>query len=167
MTNFTEKTDLQIDQWIQNHEKKGATGYPLYLDLLEERARRGEERSLLLLQHSLSLLRRAAIQQTCVSYGDLAKESGVEWSKARHRMNGRGGHLDHLLDVCFAKGLPMLPALCVNKGGIASGELDETALKGFADGARRLGFAVSEDRSFHHDQRDACWAWGKQQSAED
>jgi hypothetical protein len=165
MTDFSAKSDVQIDQWIKNHEDRQATNLPLYAELLEERARRGQEKSSLLVDTSIALLRTAAIEQRCVSYGDLAAESGVAWSRARHRMNGPGGHLDQLLDVCHARKLPMLPALCVNQGGIRTGELEENALRGFATGARRLGFAVGpavhEERAFHHQRRDECWSWGR------
>lgn len=165
MTNFLTKSDTQIDQWIANHERKQATNLPLYAELLEERARRGQEKSNLNVNKSIALLQTAAIEQRCVSYGDLAKESGVDWNRARHRMNGPGGHLDQLLDVCHARKLPMLPALCVNQSGLKTGELEENALKGFADGARRLGFAVHDERAFHHKRRDECWAWGKSAGA--
>lgn len=158
---FSAKNDAQIEQWILNHERKNATGAPLYRELLLERARRGELRSSLKVSLSIQLLRTAAIEQRCVSYGDLAKESGVEWATARHRMNGAGGHLDHLLLECHCQGLPMLAALCVNKESLASGELEETALKGFAEGARRLGFTFGDERAFHRTQRDACWTWGR------
>ncbi|RWN25284.1 hypothetical protein [Mesorhizobium sp.] len=164
MTNLTEKTDTEIDQWIRNHEQKGATSAPLYLQLLEERARRSQEKGHLNIDMSLELLAQAAIEQRCVTYGDLAKASKVGWSQARHRMSGANGHLDRLLDVCHARGLPMLPAICVNESGRDNGELEASALGGFAAGARRLGVAVAEERSFHRQARDACWHWGREQS---
>ncbi len=36
------KTDAEIRNWIRNHEKAGKTSAPLYLQLLEERARRSQ-----------------------------------------------------------------------------------------------------------------------------
>jgi len=163
MTDFSKKTDDQIDHWIFNHERGHATDKPLYRELVEERARRGESRSNLKVERSISLLKQAAIEQRCVSYGDIAKASGVDWSKARHRMNGSGGHLDNLLDICFTQLLPMLPALCVNQNGVATGELEPAALTGFCNGARRLGFPVTDEIEFHHRARDQCWAWGASQ----
>ena len=157
------RTDQQLGNLINNHEAKGATGLPFYRGLLEERARRSQAKSLLNVERSLQLLRRAAIEQRCVTYGDLAKASNVEWSQARHRMSGANGHLDRLLDVCHARGLPMLPALCVNQSGLQAGELEESALSGFAAGARRLGFAVTDGLSFHRQCRDECWKWGREQ----
>ncbi|MBZ9857895.1 hypothetical protein LB566_29360 [Mesorhizobium sp. CA13] len=164
MANLSEKKDAEIDQWIRNHEQKRATGAPLYLQLLEERARRSQGKGHLSIDKSLELLSQAAIEQRCVTYGDLAKASNVEWSQARHRMSGANGHLDRLLDVCHVRNLPMLPAICVNESGRDTGELEASALEGFAAGARRLGFAVADALSFHHQTRDACWQWGRDQS---
>lgn len=158
---LAEKTDNQIDQWIHNHERKGATGEPLYLELLEERARRSKQKGLLDVNKSLELLTQAAIEQRYVTYGDLAKANNVEWSRARHRMNGMNGHLDRLLDVCHARGLPLLPAICVNGSGRTSGELEPAALGGFSTGARRIGFVFDDASAFHRQMRENCFQWGR------
>lgn len=163
MASLSEKKDIEIDQWIRNHEQQGATSAPLYLQLLDERARRSQGKSHLRIDMSLELLSQAAIEQRCVTYGDLAKASNIEWSQARHRMSGANGHLDRLLDVCHVRKLPMLPAICVNESGRVTGELEASALEGFVAGARRLGFVVADALSFHHQARDACWQWGRDQ----
>jgi hypothetical protein len=163
MSDLSLKTDAEIAQWILNHEEKRATGAPLYLGLLEERARRAQASNNLQIDKSLARLMEAARQSGCTTYGALAAASDVEWSKARRAMSGAGGHLDRLLDVCHARGLPLLTALCVNQGGVAACELEPDALKGFCTGARRLGFSFADDRAFHHDQRSACWEWGRSQ----
>ena len=108
MIDLTTKTDAQIDNLIRNHEEKDARDRPLYPALLEERAKRAQARSSLSFEKSLDLLRRAAMERRCVSYGDLAEASDVPWSEARHKMNGAHGHLDLLLDICHANGLPLL-----------------------------------------------------------
>lgn len=163
MIELTSMTDTQISNLIRNHEEKNARDRPLYSDLLVERACRGQKKSGLNFDKSLELLRLAAIGQKCVTYGDLAKASGLPWNQARHQMNGPNGHLDRLLDICHANGLPMLPAICVNKNGVETGELEPTALKGFADGARRLGLAVVDEQAFHAKMRGDCWLWGRSQ----
>ena len=159
--NLTNKNDNEIDTWIRNHEKRGATESPLYKQLLEERARRSDADHGLRVEASLEALERAAIQQVCITYGELAKASGVDWNHARHRMNGPSGHLDRLLDICHARGLPLLTAICVNQAGVRDGELGEAALAGFAAGARRLGIPVTDPLEFHHECRDECWSWGR------
>jgi hypothetical protein len=160
---FSAKTDPQIEQWIANHEAKGATGTSLYLALLEERVRRAQATQKMNFERSLDHLKQAAMEQRCTTYGALAGASGVEWSKARHQMNGANGHLDRLLDICHVKGLPLLTAICVNQSGVMEGELGPDALEGFANGARRLGISVGDPLAFHHQCRDACWAWGRDQ----
>ena len=159
------KTDAQINALIKNHEDKNARDRPIYPLLLEERARRAQARGRLDFNKSIALLRDAAINQTCTSYGQIAEASGVEWSVARHQMNGPNGHLDRLLDLCHSRGLPMLPAICVNKPNLLVGDLDPTALSGFANGARRLGYDFTDERVFHRSCQEECWAWGREQKA--
>lgn len=157
---LTTKTDAEIDTWIRNHENAGKTSSPLYLALLDHRVGRAQLKQKLDFDRSLAHLKQAAVNQSCTSYGALAAASGVEWSRARHQMNGPNGHLDRLLDLCHARGLPLLTAICVNQANVADGELGEEALAGFVAGARRLGIAVGDARDFHHRCRDECWAWG-------
>ena len=160
---LTTKTDVALDQLVLNHEAApGGRDRPLYGELLEERGRRSDGKQLLKLDASIEHLKQTAITQGCTSYSALAAASGVPWSKARQKMNGSGGHLDRLLDLCRVRGLPMLTAICVNLDGLASCELGEEALQGFAAGARRLGLRVDDPLSFHHWCREECWAWGLQ-----
>jgi hypothetical protein len=156
------KTDRQIDQWITNHETKGETASPLYLALLEERVARVQATHKLSFEKSLEHLKQAAIEQRCTTYGALAAASNVDWSHARHQMNGPQGHLDRLLDICHVRGLPLLTALCVNQNGVSKGELGKEALEGFANGARRLGISVIDPKTFHEQCRDASWQWGSE-----
>lgn len=154
------KTDSELDTWIRNHETAKKTGEPLYHRLLEERARRSQSKHRLDFDKSLEHLKTAARSQRCTSYGELAAASGVDWSKARHQMNGPGGHLDRLLDICHARGLPVLTAICVNQSNLDDGELGDAALAGFAAGARRLGMSVADPREFHRQCVKECWEWG-------
>lgn len=154
--------DDRINHWILNHEKKQATREKLYLALLEERARRDRKKGHLDVERSLVLLVQAAREQRCVTYGDLAKANDIEWSVARHRMNGPNGHLDRLIDVCHARSLPQLSAICVNERGRETGELEPSALKGFVAGVRRLGVTVHDELAFHRQQRDECFRWGRE-----
>ncbi len=164
MVDLSAKSDREIETWIRNHENERATAAPLYIQLLEERVRRAQARHRLDFDKSLAMLKQAAIAQRCTTYGELAAASGVEWSKARHQMNGANGHLDRLLDICHARGLPLLTAICVNQGNVKDGELGEDALAGFVTGARRLGLGFGDAREFHRKTRDECWEWGKNQA---
>lgn len=162
---LTKKSDAQINALIKNHEDKDARDRPIYPLLLEERARRTQTKNNLNFDQSIALLSNAAVNQVCVSYGQVAEASGVEWRLARHQMNGPYGHLDRLLELCHSRGLPMLPAICVNKANLHTGELDPSALAGFTDGARRLGYSISDVRAFHRERQEDCWAWGRERKA--
>lgn len=160
------KTLKELDQMVENHEKTaGGRSHPRYALLLEARAKLSQEGKLLSIERSMDHLREKAIEGVCTSYGKLAAASGIEWSRARTQMNGTRGHLERLLDICHARGLPMLTAICVDKDGVEKGELSETALAGFANGARHLGYEFTDEAEFHRQQRDACFAWGRSQRA--
>jgi hypothetical protein len=162
MTQLSNKSDREISNWIKNHEDQRQTESDLYRALLLERARRSQASQKMSFENSLARLKDAARDQKCISYGDLAAASGVEWSQARHQMNGPNGHLDRILEICHATHLPLLTAICVNQQNLAIGELGKEALAGFVTGAQRLGLNVSDPLAFHHSCRDECWEWGKQ-----
>jgi len=157
---LSKKSDAELRSWIENHETKGVTGTPLYLALVEEEARRkgrGLKTSV-----SLEVLKQAARDGKFIAYGDLAEANAVPWSQARHLMNGAHGHLDNLLSICHANGLPLLPSICVNQGGVRTGALSDEALAGFAKGAERLGYAVTDRGAFLRKCQQACFEWGRQ-----
>ncbi len=162
------KTDAEIDQWIRNHEQRNATSSSLYKKLLEERAARSKAKGLLEIEKSLVALKQAAKEQRFITYGDLASVNHVPWTKARHRMNGTSGHLDLLLDVCHARGLPLLPAICVNESGRTTGTLEAAALAGFIAGALRVRAGAGElpiigdEKEFHRKTCEECFKWGRE-----
>jgi hypothetical protein len=47
--------------------------------------------------------------------------SGIEWSHPRHQMNGPHGHLDRLLELCYARGLPFLQLFASIRIGSSKG----------------------------------------------
>lgn len=160
---FDNKTDVEIESWARKYEEAGKTDHPDFLLLLAERSRRRQMKQKLDLERSLEHLQTCAVQGKFTSYGELAKASGVDWSHARHQMNGPKGHLDTLLDVCRSRGLPLLTAICVNQENLEKGKLGIDALSGFADGARRLGMAVGDAESFHAECVQECFDWGRKQ----
>jgi len=156
---YAAKTDEEITTWVSRLEKAGETRSPLYRRLIEERSSR--QPPLLQTEVSLRHLTATARSGKFTTYGDLAAANGAEWSKARHLMNGAHGHLDQLLDICFARDLPLLPAICVNKEGVRTGDLSPEALNGFAAGARRLGLEFGDDREFLRECQQRCFEWAK------
>jgi hypothetical protein len=158
---LTAKSDEGLNQMIANYEDRaGGTALPLYKQLLEERARRSQASQRLNLDRTLEHLKDAAFRQVCTTYGNVAKASGVAWTQARRQMDGANGHLNRVADLCHARGLPFLTALCVNQNDVEAGELKGEALAGFVACARRLGFFVADEQAFHREQRDTCWRWG-------
>jgi hypothetical protein len=87
--NLAAKSDSEIDTWIENHERRGATDTDLCRELLEQRSRR--QSKILNVEIFLMHLMEAARRDAFVSYGSLAEENDVAWSKARHAMNGLAG----------------------------------------------------------------------------
>jgi hypothetical protein len=152
---ITAKSDSEIETWIENHERRGATDTGLYHELLEERARR--QSKLLNIEKSLAHLMEAARRGSFVTYGSLAEANGVPWNKARHAMNGAGGHLDLLLDICHARGLPLFTAICVNQQAVLTGELEPHSLQGFTKGAQRLGYRVTDPLLFLKERQRECF----------
>lgn len=160
---FDDKTDAQIESWARKYEEAGKTDHPDYALISVERTQRRQMKQKLMFELSLGHLKVCAIEGKFTSYGELAKASGVDWSQARHQMNGPKGHLDTLLDVCQNKGLPLLTAICVNQENLKTGELGPDALSSFVDGARRLGISVSDAEEFHARCAYQCFEWGKKQ----
>lgn len=89
-----------------------------------------------------ALILAAARVRRRLSYGEVAAASFLAWPEARRRMDA------HLQGVCAASlraGGPLLSAIVVNRGGIATGRMEARALAGFTTMARRLGVAVGTD----------------------
>jgi hypothetical protein len=153
------KTDAEIDVWIANHERQGKTKSPLYLSLVEERSRRHGHG--LTLNKSIATLIAAAKKRQFISYGELAEANGVAWTKARHRMNGKHGHLDDILAYCHSNGLPLLTAIVVQKGRLQTGEMDQFTLDGFIEGAQRIGVPVTDPIHFLAECQRECFDWAE------
>jgi hypothetical protein len=156
----SELTDDEIKTLIANHERAGATTAPRYREVVEEHALRFGKG--LRVDVSLAHLKQAANERRFTTYGALAEANGVSWSQARRRMDGAHGHLDDLLSICHAHGLPLLTALCVNKEGLADGSLTDAALSGFTKGAQRLGYVVTDERAFLRNWQEQCFAWARE-----
>jgi hypothetical protein len=159
MKDLSNLSDDAVTTLIANHERKRETTSVRYRELVEERARRFGKG--LRADVSLAHLKQAAIEQRYTTYGALAEANGLPWSQARRRMDGAHGHLDNLLSICHAHGLPLLTALCVNKEGLSDGNLSEIALSGFVKGAQRLGYLITDQQAFLRKCQQECFAWGK------
>lgn len=157
MDDLSKYSGAQIETWIKNHEAKGVNDSELFRRLLEERARRQSKS--LKIEKSLAHLVNVAREGKFTTYGELARASSVPWNEARYAMNGANGHLDRLLDVCHARELPLLTAICVNQQGIKSGKLSKESLKGFIKGAQRLGYKIIDEEEFLRRSQRQCFDW--------
>jgi hypothetical protein len=153
------KSEDEIAAWMANHERLGQTQSPLYASLVTELARRRDLG--LRPERSLDCLMQAAKAGRFVSFGELAEASGVAWSKARRAMSGPRGHLDKVMAICHARGLPLFPAIVVNKSNVETGRLHDEAVRGFNVSARRLGIVVSDEARFVRECQEACFRWGR------
>lgn len=94
-----------------------------------------------------------------VSYGDLAKRSGVPWSRARRPMSLL---LGRLLVLGQARGWPMLSAIVVSRDDLGTGRLSPPALKGFAAAALGLGvYAGGDLERFVAECQAGVFAWAR------
>ena len=110
--------------------------------------------------NSIEAIRSAAAQRGFISYGAIAKASGIAWSaKVRSQMRP---HLEGVCEKMLRDANAMVSAIVVNQDNLGSGELDPQSLTGFIDCARRLGFGIVEDRqSFLREQQQRTFAWGE------
>jgi hypothetical protein len=159
MVDLGKKSDSEIDAWIGNHERLGKTKSELYAALVRERNRRHGHG--LTIERSMQAMILAAQERRFISYGELAEANGVEWTKARHRMNGKHGHLDDLLAYCHANNIPLLTAIVVQKGKLESGEMDSFTLDGFVEGVERLGISVTDAEKFLRGSQEQCFRWAE------
>jgi hypothetical protein len=154
---LTSKSDAEIDTWISNHERLKKTDTELFRSLVVERGRRHGRG--LSIDVSMQAMMQAAKNGKFISYGELAEANGIAWTKARHLMNGKHGHLDNLLAHCHANGLPLFTAIVVQKGKLESGDMEDFTLAGFVEGAERIGCSVTDDHEFLRLCQEACFTW--------
>jgi hypothetical protein len=155
---FSDLTDTRIDTWIERFVAKRLTADPQCQLLFEERARR--QSKLLSIEKSLQHLVETARVAKFTTYGALANASGVSWDRARYVMNGPRRHLDRLLEVCYARNMPLLTSLCANRRGLAAGEPSDVALDAFVNGAKRLGYEITDRKEFLRKSQRECFEWG-------
>ena len=77
------------------------------------------------------------------------------------RGHGANGHLDNLIDICRARGVPLLTAICVNQRSVETSELTKESLARFikAKAAQRLEYTVSDEQAFLQKCQQECFEW--------
>jgi hypothetical protein len=149
-------SDQQLKNIIDNHRRQGATDRALYLQALEEEARRSGNG--LDFNKTFEVIRRAAQARRFVSYKELADASGAEWNKVHYSM---GKHLWSLVEFAHRKGWPMLSAIVVNQGNVTTGQMEPNTLKGFVAAAKDLGFSITDEEAFLREQQRRVFEWAR------
>ena len=98
--------DVQLQNLIDNHRRKGVTELATYKEALVEQARRIGKG--LDFETTIRVISQAAREGRYISYGDVAKASGVDWNQVRY---ATGRHLDDLIEYCHLNELPFLAQL--------------------------------------------------------
>jgi hypothetical protein len=98
----------------------------------------------------------AARRRRFVSYGALAKASGVPWARARHPLFQQ---LGRLVKIGHDRGWPLLSAIVVNDGDVDTGALRDTTLQGFLAAARSVGLDVADPKALVKEQQRKLFDW--------
>lgn len=145
---FETMTIDDLETVIGHHERLKRTSEPTYAAAkaeLERRASRGLD-----VQITRQAILRSARKRAFLTYGDIAKENGVAWNKAYRPI---AKHLDEVMQIAFRQGEPLITAIVVNEAGRQTGALDDNSLKGFIEGASRLGIEVANPQAFLREQQ--------------
>lgn len=151
-----EHTDNELRALIENYQRAQALTAPRYLEAIDELARRTGNG--LDIQKSVQLIRSVASEDKFLSYKQLAEQSGADWSKVHWALFK---HLGELIDYAHGNGWPLLSAVVVNQSSIATGELEPSALRGFVEAARGLGYNVVDEIGFLKEQQAKVFEWAR------
>lgn len=157
MSDFEKYSDKQITNLIANYQRQSKTADPYFHSLLDEHSKRVGNG--LNFSQTLEAVREAAAERRFLPYKELADKSGCVWNKVRHTIPR---HLQSLLEYCYAREMPLLSAIVVNKHNAATGKLDEGSLIGFVKGVELLGIRVDDPELFLRNEQEKIFAWANQ-----
>jgi hypothetical protein len=147
-------------------DRQKAEAEMVMLAIADERRRRRPAPNLgpsaagngLIPEKTLELIRHAAAEGRFVSYGEVAKQSGVPWNTARRAMPL---HLGDLCAYAHNRGWPLLSSIVVNKENLKDGMLEPLSLAGFLKAAEALGFQINSGISFLKEQQRQVFEWAR------
>jgi hypothetical protein len=150
----------QLENLVENHRRKHATGAPLYADALRELgARNGKG---LEFDKFLSIILQAAEDGRFLSYKQLADASGADWNQVRFAMNG---HLWNLVEYSHLRHGILFSAIVVNTPNSATGKMEPKTLKGFIAAARLLDYPITDEEAFLKEQQERVFVWAQKESS--
>jgi hypothetical protein len=138
----------QLENLINNHRRKRATGSAVYLEALGELERRRGKG--LDFDKSLTIILNAAREERFLSDKELADASGADWGQVRYAV---GEHLWKLVEYSHRRYGILLSSIVVNKPNVGSGAMEPETLKGFIGAARLLGYPVVDEVGFLQEQQ--------------
>lgn len=141
---------------IENHQREMAFDRPEYAAALEELQNRRSPS--LDLDRTIKCILASAKTDHFLSYGDVAKANGCDWSSVRRQMPR---HLDLVLAKAHARGAPLITAIVVNDSNRQTGALEESSMSGFVAGAERLGLKVDDAEAFLRAHQSATFEFAK------
>lgn len=98
----------------------------------------------------------SARKKQFISYSDLAAANSANFPKVRYKLNSQ---LGELMSLAVEREWPILSSIVVSKPNLDSGTLEGTALEGFVDAARKLGFTITDSLEFVEKQQKAVFNW--------
>ncbi|RZJ05063.1 MAG: hypothetical protein EON89_05300 [Brevundimonas sp.] len=145
---FESMSVADLETVVANHERLKRTDEPTYALAQAEL----ESRMSRVLDISITrqAILRSASKRAFLTYGDIAKENGVPWTKAYRPI---AQHLDEVMRLAFQQAEPLITAIVVNEAGRRTGVLDDNSLKGFIEGAARLGIRTENPQAFLREQQ--------------
>ena len=150
----------QLENLIENHRKKGATGAPLFIEALQELEKHKGKG--LDFNKSMSIILIAAKDGHFLSYKELADASGADWKQVHYAM---GDHLWKLVEYSHLKHGVLISAIVVNKPNVGTGKMEPDTLKGFIVAARDLGYPVTDEKAFLREQQGRVFRWAQRVAA--
>lgn len=141
-------TTDELETLIGNYQRLGQTDKPTYAEAKAELQRRASRT--LDVDITRRAILRSARKRDFLTYGDIARENGVPWTKAYRPI---ASHLDEVMRIAHERGEPLLTAIVVNEAGRRTGQLEDNALKGFIEGAKRLGLSPRSPQIFLREQQ--------------
>ena len=142
-------TAERLHAFRENYERRGAIDTDDYRSLIERLTLLGRG---LDVETTRNYVVAAAKKGDFVSYSELAKLYGLDWSKIRFKMNE---HLEHVCEDSYKREGVLLSAIVVNAQNTNSGRLDPVALDGFAKFMRKFATVPpgDEQRMLHAEQQ--------------
>jgi len=139
-------SDSELETFIANHQNNAVGSKEFFAECLREKERRLRKLDFnITIQEIMNKASSSTWKSgSFVTYKDICTAHNIEWSiEMRWKISK---HLGSILEYCFARGLPALTAVVVNKSAVTwDGLMFPSALEGFIKSAQRAGYDVGSN----------------------